>query len=73
MGIEFVGVGFPNPLGEGPLPTMDTAPPIVPHLAPEGRHVYRTHGIHQITQSPRGATSEPGGTKIGSEQPKLYA
>ena len=44
-----VGVGSPNPgwvpqpAGRGDLsPTMDTAPPIMPHFiapAPEGRHV----------------------------------
>ena len=31
----------PQPAGRGNLsPTIDTAPPILPHLAPEGRHVY---------------------------------
>ena len=35
--IESVGVGCPNPSGLGDLaPTMDDAPQIVPHLAPEG-------------------------------------
>ena len=46
----------PQPIGRGNLsPTIDTAPPIVSHLAPEGRHVYR---IRHTTnnQSPRGAT-----------------
>ena len=33
----------PQPAGRGNLsPTIDTAPPILPHLAPEGRHVYST-------------------------------
>ena len=75
---------------------MDTAPQIVPHLAPEGRHVYlsesggsrlrdgqdRKWKVEYVEVevgdpnpscerdtgvfSPRGATGEPGGTKIGT-------
>ena len=55
---EYVRVGLPNPLGCGRgnlAPTIDTAQPIVPHLAPEGRHVYRTRHAPNIL-SPRGAT-----------------
>ena len=41
----------PQPAGRGNLsPTIDTAPPIVSHLAPEGRHVYR---IPHTTNTPK--------------------
>ena len=44
-----VGVGFPNPLGkETSPPTIDTAPQIVPHLPPAGRHVNRNTGGTKI-------------------------
>ena len=63
-----------QPAGRGNLaPTIDTAPQILPHLAPEGRHVYSTRHTPN-NQSPRGAT---GRTKIREtrklerEQPKL--
>ena len=39
--VEYVGVGFPNPWARRTLPTMESAPQIVPHLAPEGRQVNR--------------------------------
>ena len=48
----------PQPVGLGnQAPTMDDAPQIVPHLAPEGRHVYRT-ATCPSNQSPRGATGD---------------
>ena len=38
----------PQPIGRGNLsPTIDTAPPIVSHLAPEGRHVPPRYGRHE--------------------------
>ena len=52
-----VGVGSPNPLGCGrgnPAPTMDTAPQIVPHLAPAGRHVYSTAAYTKHNKAPAG-------------------
>ena len=46
----------PQPAGRGDLsPTMDTAQPIVPHLAPEGRHVYSIRDIHQLYALQRSA------------------
>ena len=45
----------PQPAGRGDLsPTIDTAPPILPHLAPAGRHVYRTHHTPNIPKPQRG-------------------
>ena len=52
--VEYVGVGFPNPLGEENSPTMDTAPQIVTHLAPEGRHVYSTRHTPNTLKPQRG-------------------
>ena len=38
----------PQPIGRGNLsPTMNTAQPIVSHLAPEGRHVPPRYGRHE--------------------------
>ena len=45
----------PQPAGRGNLaPTMDTAPPIVPHLAPEGQHVYSTRHTPNTLKPQRG-------------------
>ena len=45
----------PQPAGRGDLsPTIDTAPPIVPHLAPAGRHVYSTPHTPNIPKAPEG-------------------
>ena len=59
----------PQPVGRGNLsPTIDTAPPIVPHLAPEGRHVYRIRHTTNTPKPQRGDMShqDTGGTKIGT-------
>ena len=37
----------------GISPTIDTAQPIVPHLAPRG-DMFIARGIHQITKAPEG-------------------
>ena len=43
-----------QPIGRGNLaPTMDDAPQIVPHLAPEGRYVYRTRRHTPNTTKPQ--------------------
>ena len=49
---------LPQPAGRGNLaPTIGdasvTGDSILP-LAPEGRHVYRTHGIHKYPKAPEG-------------------
>ena len=59
----------PQPAGRGNLsPTIDTAPPILPHLAPAGRHVYSTRHAPNTLKPQRGDRShqDTGGTKIGT-------
>ena len=52
---ESIAVGFPNPSGRGnQAPAMDDAPKIALHLAPEGRHVYRTATYTKYPKAPEG-------------------
>ena len=37
-----------------------------PFLKPQRGGMFIARGMHQIHKSPRGATGEPGGTKIGT-------
>ena len=49
---------------------MDTAPQIVTHLAPEGRHVYSTRNTPN-TKAPAGRQVNREARKLEREQAKL--
>ena len=73
MGIEFVGVGFPNPLGEVTSPNDGYRATNCAAFSPEGQHVYRTHHTTNNPKPPEGRHLNREARKLEREQPKLDA